>query len=359
MNHAHDPRPTRTQAPTPGQPVASEQSPGFPPQTSGVQPEGRTEPSFGTAGATQGPSFADSPYAKFDRQTPWYQQSGPLHRNAVSRVMLMAGIFAVGAAVGLGATWWMSKPTEKPPTAAVRKIEPANQARAAKAASGAASAATGHASGISPGELPYDGKSPAADVDAAPPLAVPTEKTDRIETPRTAAAPGASQAKAEPAEPLAPIATPPTTPPKTAAQTLKDVPATAAIELPAAAPPKAQEAKIAKAPPRRRIQQQVAKDKEIERIQQQVDDELKKKSRAGDVTDTARVRTAAEKRLARLADSDPPPASAGGSKRGALARCERDEDSLIGREMCKWKVCKGTWGKNGCPSYERQVSSHY
>ncbi|WP_143131451.1 hypothetical protein [Noviherbaspirillum humi] len=32
------------------------------------------------------------------------------------------------------------------------------------------------------------------------------------------------------------------------------------------------------------------------------------------------------------------------------AQCER-EPSLFAREACKWRLCSGQWGRNGCPSY--------
>ena len=34
----------------------------------------------------------------------------------------------------------------------------------------------------------------------------------------------------------------------------------------------------------------------------------------------------------------------------ALASCDR-RSNIILREHCRWQVCNGMWGKNGCPSY--------
>lgn len=367
MNPAFEPRSPRQGAPT--RPAATEQTSGFSAQQSGWQPETRREPSFGAGGAdanapddackTQAQPFSGSRYSQSEQQAPWYQQTGPLHRNPVSRVMLMAGIFVVGAGVGLAATWWMSKSADKPPpAAAVRKFEPVTEAPASKAASAAVARST---AGINSSELPYDGKSPDPSVDAAPAAIAPppVAKIDSNPSPPTAEVPqSASRGNRDPDEPAAPAVTVPTpTPTAKAEQAVAEVPARTGSKTPAT---KVHETKVAKAPQRQRASPKIAKDKEIERIQQQVDEELKKKSRSGDVTEAARSRTdQVEKKPGRQANDDAPSQAAGnGSKRPALARCEAHEDSLIGRELCKWKVCSGMWGKNGCPSYERQVSAH-
>jgi hypothetical protein len=365
MNPAFEPRSPRKGAPT--RAAATEQPPGFSAQQSGWQPETRREPSFGAGGAdanapddarkTRAQPFSGSRYFQSEQQAPWYQQAGPLHRNPVSRVMLMAGIFVVGAGVGLAATWWMSKSADKPPpTAAVRKFEPVTEAPASKAASAAVTRST---AGIDPSELPYDGKPPGASVDAAPAAIAhpPVAKMDSNPSPPTAEVPqSASRANRDPDEPVAPAVTVPPPAPNKGEQAVAEVPARTGSKTPAT---KVHETKVAKAPQRHRASPKIAKDKEIERIQQQVDEELKKKSRSGDVTEAARRRTDQVEKPGRQANDDAPSQAAGnGSKRAALARCEAQEDSLIGRELCKWKVCSGMWGKNGCPSYERKVSAH-
>lgn len=383
LNAAFEPQASHPPAaPTARRSAPAEPSTGYTQQRPHAQPP-RQEPSFEAAGATvtRAPHFAGSPYAQFEQRSAWYRQSGPLHRNPVSRVFLMTVIFAVGAAVGLAATWWMNKPLDKPPpAAAIRKVEPvpapaaptkAAPASAASAAAGSASTAnpgmgavhsgTGNATpGINPGELPYDGLPPAAGLDSTPAaVQAPAATTDVGEPPPSAAiAPGTSK----------PIAGKPRQGPEqalnvpAAAPPLPTPPSVTKSDKPTAAAPvyngkeraaKAQDAKVAKAAPRSRPSQKIVKDGEIERIQQQVDEELKKKSRSTDVKEVARERTEeTEKKIEAHVASN-------GSKRAALARCERDEDSLIGREWCKWKVCNGMWGKNGCPSYEKQASTHY
>jgi hypothetical protein len=303
--------------------------------------------------------------------------------------MFMAGIFVVGAAVGLAATWWMNKSVDKPPTApAVRKFEPAPPTPA-PGGSGIASAPgtsgtsgtgggpgtpmAGPTDGINPGELPYDGNPPGAgaSVNAAPATALPPVQrvpdTEPKEPPRqaegsrkTETARSAAKTDAQSEKPSAPVVTaaPPPAPPKKAEQSVAEAPEGPPAKTPPPAKPR--ETKVAKAPPRQqRTTAAIPKDKEIDRIRQQVDEELKKKIRAGDVTEAARSRTERADANTKSDDDASPRVAGQGSKRAALARCEREEDSLIGREICKWKVCSGMWGKHGCPSYERQVSVHY
>lgn len=40
----------------------------------------------------------------------------------------------------------------------------------------------------------------------------------------------------------------------------------------------------------------------------------------------------------------------------ALAECNKEE-GLFFRERCKWRLCNGRWGKQGCPSYENDRSA--
>jgi hypothetical protein len=113
------------------------------------------------------------------------------------------------------------------------------------------------------------------------------------------------------------------------------------------APPaaKVHERNVAKAAQRYRTQQRAANDKEIERIKQQAADELKKKTENQRLNAEARTDEASQR---------PRPAKPA-SKLAMLARCER-ASNFIRREQCKWEVCNGMWGKNGCPSYEKQAT---
>jgi hypothetical protein len=41
-----------------------------------------------------------------------------------------------------------------------------------------------------------------------------------------------------------------------------------------------------------------------------------------------------------------------------LLQCEQ-QTNFIQREQCKWRVCGGKWGRNGCPSYQRIETASY
>lgn len=85
--------------------------------------------------------------------------------------------------------------------------------------------------------------------------------------------------------------------------------------------------------------QRIARGKEIDRIQQQADEELKKKTEYR----RAAMKATAQKKSMAVTEY---------SMVNQLARCEK-VGGIFRREQCKWQVCGGKWGKNGCPSYAR------
>lgn len=259
--------------------------------------------------------------------------------------MLMTGIFVVGATVGLGTTWWMNKASElHPAETAMRKFEPVNQgARPARPNGAHGTAGSGRigAAGTNPAELPYDGK-PEEDSAAKAALSMAAiaararEQTDDLDVP---AYPAAN--KTQGAEAAAPVARP----------SRKDS-AAEAVDSSGGDSPVAQAdtpgKKVAGASDRSRPAT-TAKDQEIERISQQAADELKKKNRGRQLANSTPARPRYSERK--------PPANAPsyaarvGNKRLAVARCEY-AGNLFARERCKWRLCNGMWGQNGCPSYE-------
>jgi hypothetical protein len=42
--------------------------------------------------------------------------------------------------------------------------------------------------------------------------------------------------------------------------------------------------------------------------------------------------------------------------RRAFSECDNSAN-ILRREQCRWKVCGGRWGRNGCPSYELRQAS--
>lgn len=324
-------------------------------------------------------------------------------RRRWSRVVLMPAIFVVGTIVGLSSNWWMKKPAGEPASGRPPAVISAPMER--EEANLPSSAGT--RKGISANELPYDGNPPPKDGDdavaaAAAPETAGTSSGASSTTIGESAAGGEADdsrtkkvtAEAEERAPSAPIAA--VTPKQAAAQVREADQKAAAIEadMPqkAAAPKSAtkepdvalareadrkpaaidddtpQKAAVpkraARDPEIERIRRQAAldradaiqaeKNREIERIRQQAAEELKKKNENQRAADEARARAANRPGVTSASEKRQLPV-AGASKRALLAQCERRSNFIL-REHCKWEICDGSWGKNGCPSYEKQAS---
>jgi hypothetical protein len=361
-----------------------------PPTRSGTDPHkvpprgslpGRNEPHLGelpTAGGDPGVN-------EWVRRTA-LQEEPPLPRKRpLLRAGVMSGIFIVGAAVGLGAAWWFMTPHVSAP----RLPADAVQARVIPALRQPSSPdRPAGARGIDRSELPYDGVPPrdavaggreepevvlkpsnpaelpyaglssgsgaVAPDDNGASVVMPRAQTPSVQVSdaeaspvesRKAEAPKADAPKAEAPKAEAPKAEAPKAEAPTA------VPTTASVRARSAPQAKVPEQKPALA--HRRSEQRSAKDKEIERIRQQAAEELKKKTEAKRFTEEARLKTRKKE--------TPPNTNIDTSKavdmRGLLARCE-SASNFIFREQCKWQLCNGKWGKNGCPSYQTQASSY-
>jgi hypothetical protein len=231
-------------------------------------------------------------------------ESQPAARRPLSRVLIMLLIFTVGAGAGLAGAWWMGTrggDARAPASASAPAQPPAASPTAAGPT--AEDSQTRAMRGIRASELPYDGEQPQA-ADAHPPTAAVTAPVAR----RHEVAP-ATAAKPEQAEqPLQ-------------AKTVKT--------------PKPQ------AKPRSRI----SKDKEIERIRQQVDEELKKKN----ASSLSEARRNKRRQYAEVAATANRTARVQSIKAG-LAGCDKRSNFIL-REQCRWHLCGGMWGRNGCPSY--------
>lgn len=105
---------------------------------------------------------------------------------------------------------------------------------------------------------------------------------------------------------------------------------------------------------RSHVARRTNKDHEIERIKQQAAEELKKKAEARRSAIGARHASKenadAEQRKTPAAHSARVPAMT-----ALLEQCEQ-AGNFIRREQCKWQLCGGKWGKNGCPSYPSRTN---
>lgn len=261
----------------------------------------------------------------------------------------MAGVFVVGATVGLGATWWVNRtPDTYPAGTAIRKFEPVNQAaRPARSAGtsgprGTAGSGRAGAGGINPAELPYDGTQEDVSAKALSLAAIAALAREQSEDSGVAARPGATRT------PQAEAAARTSSPSKKNGSEIVAEAADASGGDTSVAQPDVPKKKPAGASYRRRPAAS-AKDREIERINQQAVEELKKKNTGEQLADSTRARPRYSERKT-TADAPSHTASLG-NKRLAVARCE-NAPNLFARERCKWQLCNGMWGKNGCPSYD-------
>ena len=280
----------------------------------------------------------------------------PPQRGRLSRLTLMAAVFILGAGVGLAAAWWLYS---DPPFAAI----PASQVRSIPSAPAADVQRPPTARGISPGELPYDGAPPptAAEsaVDDRPAIAVQgREAAAGVETS------GDSAADADEVRTVESNAERDgdTAPPKTAAAATRNPVVKSADrgdEAKTAKPAAQGSAGVASAVPKRKSVPR--SDREIERIRQQAEDELKKKTEhgraPGESRPGAKQGARDDDRAGNRASARDAPIARVAATRSMLARCERS-DNFIRREICRWKVCNGSWGKNGCPAYQQQPPTY-
>lgn len=238
-----------------------------------------------------------------------------------SPLLIMSLVFAVGAGAGLaGAKWYAStsKNPGLPPqsvalNAPVTAADPDGQARALR--------------GIRASELPYDGRVPDDGGEAAP-QASKAEQAPPAPEPR----------KEAPPPPEKPAAQAPANPPEP-----RPAPSRASAKPEASKPEAAsrptREARRAEAAPRKpertaKAAREKENDKEVERMRRQADDELTRKTAAASAT--SRRGTEVSSKAQQVSS--------------ALQSCER-RPNIILREHCRWQVCNGMWGKNGCPSY--------
>lgn len=297
-------------------------------------------------------------------------------KSVMARYVFMLAIFVVGTAVGLGASWWLRHPTVPGQAVAVKNTRPVSPAPVI------APADTNRAvvvRGISPSELPYDGKPPPAyEGDASSPELAPAARLQEVlpeENPSAKPMPSdVGQSSGASAEEKVDLREEGSAALSAATARIKneegsnrsqsrttDV-TTKAVTRPAKAPPSAQakakerdegDAKASK----KRAPAKLAKDREIDRIKQEADKELQRKLEVGRAADEARARSqlAASARNKRHAELTV--ASKTAHVRKVLAKCDRISN-LFRREKCKWDLCGNRWGKHGCPSYSRPVNTY-
>lgn len=358
-----------------------------PAMQAGAQP--RIDPTVDGVSNPQDTSQVNSAYEQFQREYAEryarYEQPN-VPRRRLPRLAYMAMVFVVGAGVGLGSAWWVghqsgpgpqsvpgisnSKPL-LPPLAEARKLTTPGHGTGVR--------------GISRSELPYDGAPPPDDADdplaTVPPIASANSQpsspavnssgdsadgADEVDLPLAPASRPSISASKESATP-GPQETLTTQAARSAAPAERDAPL--AIASKEETQPVKSDPKPSSAPPKRKVEPKVAKNLEIERIRQQAEEELKKKTEAKRRVEEARVakksNDAGSNGASGSSNSNTATARSGGEgplpkvhgTQVMLARCEKASNIFV-REQCKWKLCNGMWGRNGCPSYSKPAGNN-
>lgn len=312
----------------------------------------RVEPSIDDHAFPPGPSNA---YERLHGLGPEFGEAGyqPPVRSRLSRIAMMASVFVVGAGVGLAAAWWLHKAPPATPVSAV----PASTVRSVPATPAVEGRRSAAIRGISPSELPYDGAPPPTAAQSDPEPVV----SGAAAVPETSVGASVGNTTGERNAGAGIIE-------RDGAVAMPAVPS-GAVQKSGQVPQRDDDAKTVKAAkqgnasadnatPKRRSATRT--DREIERIRRQVDEELKKKTEHGHGPSAARPdsqKGARSDRVSRPGVPAPRGVTRVSATRASLAECDR-KTNFIRRELCRWRICNGSWGKNGCPSYQQQASTY-
>lgn len=315
--------------------IASASTPGMEPRL--VNDAARTEPDAGPRHTAYSASDA------FGGASISAGEARPLFATTSSRVVFVMACFALAIGAGLFGAWWLNDPAAARALAAMRKSAQAPDSAAVKPLQTPQARQT---FGISAGELPYDGVPPD------PPLATPTPADAAIkprDLPHENLKSDDVDSGTENAVPIERSVAPSGPPQEEAAATTGDGGPNNSAQ-PLQVKPRDKPVKPVSPVQRQGANPKFARNKEIGRLQQQAEDELKKKTerRRSLVQSVTKAHQTARRREAEAAASRRKPIV----KPVPVARCGTIA-SLLAREVCKWRICKNQWGKNGCPSYAK------
>lgn len=283
---------------------------------------------------------------------------------------MMIGIFLVGVGAGLSGLWWLDQ--ENTPQASSGQSRNVEQASSGRTADPTASAEQ-PGPGISREELPYDGgplaervprqdkqevakASPAPRTESGPLL---SSGSSGIDEPVDAAArPPVASNRPEPSASDMAAAAPVLKPERSARLTEKPVNSSpdSSPDIATTNPLMMDDKKTARRTERDRAVQPRAKDTEIDRMKREAADELKKKNDAARSKSLDSARNSAPSNQNGNDRQSTRTAALRVNRSAAFARCEQNSNIIL-REKCKWEVCSGRWGRDGCPSYQTDVNN--
>jgi hypothetical protein len=321
-------------------------------------------------------------YEELRKLAAMYEPPRKPRRSAAA--VAMVTVFLVGATAGLGGAWWM---TSKDPhqAAAIAAHKPNSQSAGRvevppKSLRVDGDRIAGAARGMNPEELPFDGKKQAAAVPKREPAPAitPGELPYGGQSSGSGSRTGAMAAGA--GEPDAAATPTPTSPPMASMSSMSMPPAAKSVEKPVSEDKdiagdingdKAVEMSGNNSSAQQPVPPVVSKEamkpkprrqpdsRELDRIRQQATEELRRKNEAKRMPNEARAKQAPRRAAnERVAGSSQPAQSRTQLVRAQLAACENAGNFLL-REQCKWQLCSGNWGKNGCPSYSTSHSAAY
>jgi len=279
-------------------------------------------------------TFIEPSEEELRRQYAFYDRFNTLPPRSRPSIVYVIAVFAIGAVVGVIGAWWGGRSSGE----ALENEVP--HALRNYGTQGMHSAAV---KGIDPRELPYDGQPPD-----------PGEQT--AQAPRSGIAPEERPyAELASSSHVAQPASKDNVPSEVGKARKSRQPAAderAVRSVSAAGIKKAVTVKTSQK--RRTTHRRAAKDREIERLKQQAADEIKKKTDSGrsvkQQTDSSVHRSARRQDVPNVIDKST-------RTRAMLASCEHAGNFFL-REKCKWRLCGGSWGEHGCPSYQTQASSY-
>ncbi|NEX60270.1 hypothetical protein [Noviherbaspirillum galbum] len=364
---------------------------GADPFTSAPGPDHAVPPSVTPRKPMRKPS-----YEELRKLAAMYDQPPPRRRGRW--LTAMVSVFLVGACAGLGGVWWLS---HGQPATLAAIVDTATRHASARRPSPAGPADSARptrpdmaAGGISPSELPFDGSRVAVAPKPQPPAVTPGELPygglaavpgDSLRdssgsgsagsaaagTPEAqasgdtnavasagmrsadslagsaASAPASPAADSNAASSAAQGAAPAagTVGTSTSASAQKPQPAAPADK--ASSPNAASSAMVAAAARAKRQQA----NRELERIRRQATEELRRKNEAQRLPGEAKAKLRQPPaRTASAVQHGKPRQARTQLVQAQLAACENAGNFLM-REQCKWQLCSGKWGKDGCPSY--------
>jgi hypothetical protein len=328
------------------------------PQTTQAPPNSFQFSSAFTERSGSEPSFFTSPeVGGMAYNNMSYGEAALPSKGMVARIMLILSSTAAIAVAGVIGAWWLDNDLVVDMANKVSGwIQPQAQA---KTAHSSLKKTTETADGISPEELPYDGLPNTAN--ASNTAFAPQGNSDKRDsvvdgvnsigaTSETQQNKTESGGHGKAAKALSDTAS---LPPAVTADTVKNG-ATASNEAakevaPVSRPNRTQHKKSSK----HKAVSKAERGREINRIQQQADEELKKKAerhKRAIAQEVAKNNSSGSSEHKQYANSAEIVSTRRINMHTLVEKCT-SMDNLIDREKCKWRICNGQWGKNGCPSY--------